>query len=592
MLRSSPKQRPLTIYCLDYRISNLPQAIRKAINKPTEGEEHSLSLGEGVQARLFIPLPEERPPAWSELFEGVIEEDLRRTLRNKSCRALLLIELSGHVFAVTFGHARHLIDYGFVKRSFGLRVVVNSVPHDKLHSIDLKHFERLSMHTKRISSSEEHLQSFGLDWRQDILRAVAGSPSDQSFAVRAAGADALVLSARYTLQDIPKILTKCLSYYDDLTYKETPFSYIDWFQPETDIETIEELDLDMCRTLIRGPSLAHEMPFLLTDEVVDSEHSGRVFIPDLSGKSCYREIDFDKIRAVLLQKSQTDKECLQLLRRSRIEIAEDGSDKFTAVSSLYDLLTWEHTQDIQDYILLSGTWIRISKDHADRIRTYIREEIPPPSTPLPQTSKHRKEDDFIAEVCDADLNMLSMQGLTHRGASMNHAIELCDILGSDKTLYCIKSGNKSKLLNHLFRQGYGAAISLLNDKPYLSGCSDLIKKAAERSDRGDLTDDYQTLISNPFNPEQHEICFCILKPKTKRWPDCIPYLAQLTLYDAALQLRIRGFRVSLQCVDVPVSAKKPKTDPPRIRSGQPSIELTSPPCATHTPSPTSCDLGS
>lgn len=543
--------RPLTIYCFDNRVTSLPFARR--IIKETAGTAYELQLRKETRSVAYIPEARDRPPQWQSLFQGLIPDLQYKNLANRSSRALLLVETQGRVFAVTYGHAKHLFNYEYVRRGYGLQAVINSVPEDRLHSIDMRQFEKLSMHTRRSTTNEESLQSFGLDWTRDILRAVTGVPDDPQFATRASGADALVLLTRYTLPELPDICDRTLEIHGLDRYKKTGFSYIDWFQPENDGETIAELDSILCTTLLRGTPT--EQPSLAADQLLDDTDTGQVRF-DVPGQHV-TNLDIEKIRTWLRQKTDDPAKCLHLLKRGRVESIEPSNQE-EALASLYEALTWEFSLDIQDYMLLSGTWIRISQDYAQRVRNEIK-QIGPPLTPLTTPSPTTDEDEYIAFACRDDPTLLNLQGLTDRGDTMSTRIELCDIISTNRTLYCIKYGNKSQVLNHLFRQGAGAASTLLNDTSFLKKCATLLEKAARRSSREDFLDDYMGIFPDSgFISANYEICFCIMKPKSDKWPLCIPYLAQITLQEAWKRMRTAGFRVSIQHIEAP---HKPKPEP-------------------------------
>src|SRR5205823_3272284 len=97
-----------------------------------------------------------------------------------SSSAVLLVEAKSRLFAVTFGQGRYMVQDEALERDFGLRVVLNTVAPDQLKSVDAKTIEDTTVHTRRDVSHESALSAFGFDISRDLLRAVTGTPVDET----------------------------------------------------------------------------------------------------------------------------------------------------------------------------------------------------------------------------------------------------------------------------------------------------------------------------------------------------------------------------------------------------------------------------
>ncbi|MEA2231579.1 MAG: hypothetical protein QOD83_1395 [Solirubrobacteraceae bacterium] len=100
-----------------------------------------------------------------------IAEDDLDDLFNASTSAALLVEADERLFALTFGHGRHLLEPEAIEQDFGLKVVLNTVEPTQLKSVDARTIDELTVHTRRDVSRDSSFSAFGLDPTRDLLRA-------------------------------------------------------------------------------------------------------------------------------------------------------------------------------------------------------------------------------------------------------------------------------------------------------------------------------------------------------------------------------------------------------------------------------------
>src|SRR5207244_3420860 len=148
-----------------------------------------------------------------------------------SSGAVLFVESSRRLFAVTFGQGRHLLEPETLESDFGLKVVLNTVAPDQLKSVDAKTIDETTMHTRRDVSRDSSFAAFGLDVSRDLLRAVTGTPQDDTLGPRLTGSDALGLHTRAQVPQLPALATRLLEAYQAEHYKEH-FDFIDYLRPE------------------------------------------------------------------------------------------------------------------------------------------------------------------------------------------------------------------------------------------------------------------------------------------------------------------------------------------------------------------------
>jgi uncharacterized protein (TIGR04141 family) len=88
--------------------------------------------GSGV---VVVAAREAHPPWWEGFLGTYIAGDDLDDLFNASTSAALLVEAGERLFALTFGHGRHLLQTEAIEQDFGLKVVLNNVAPTQLKSV-------------------------------------------------------------------------------------------------------------------------------------------------------------------------------------------------------------------------------------------------------------------------------------------------------------------------------------------------------------------------------------------------------------------------------------------------------------------------
>ncbi len=183
-----------------------------------------VQIGECV-GRLYIDKKFANPPRWSKHFVA-LGIDAAEFGEAAIPGAALLLDIEGRTFAVTFGTGRFILKPDSFEERFGLLVVLNSIKPDAIKSIDKKTIDAISKQTREQASREIDAQAFGLDIERDMLKAVAGTPTESSLGQRLAGSNSLKVLVRAELQDLPALTSAYYAKFKDKTYKEN-FPWVD-----------------------------------------------------------------------------------------------------------------------------------------------------------------------------------------------------------------------------------------------------------------------------------------------------------------------------------------------------------------------------
>ncbi len=239
------------------RLQKLTVALLKAdmtmeavLRDPTAVVSHVVpSLGEAPS--LFVASTSPHPPTWQRFLDPHVAGGLTGLFAASSA-AVLLIEASERLFAVTFGHGRHFLNAEAFEHDFGLKVVLNTVAPDQLKSVDSKTIDDTTMHTRRDVSRDSTFSAFGLDVSRDLLRAVTGTPQDVTLGPRLTGSDALGLHTRLQVPELEGLLSRLLEAYEGDAYIANGFDFIDFLRPEKSTSRLRELEARLITALTDG----------------------------------------------------------------------------------------------------------------------------------------------------------------------------------------------------------------------------------------------------------------------------------------------------------------------------------------------------
>ena len=532
---SEAKQRSLTIYLLK-------DGLRPAevIAKPAK--EYYLA-GDTRIGVLYVETRETKPPHWADFFSGYVSaKDLGLVA---SSSAALLVQSASRLFAITFGQGRYLLDADCIEERFGFKVVLNSIPPERLKSIDKKSFDAIDSNSRVQASREAEAQDFGIDAEQDLLRAVTGIPNDPILGTRLSGRDALNAVARCDLSELCDLLPLYLSKYHEETYK----THFPWVDNIREVTSTEHLDLTLIDILndIRTSSNTAKC-WIAVPEIVDWERVDGFRYSTRTDASIHHDLHLPGFFSSL---RNSDLLTVTELKR-RHAYAVDGDGLTLNRWPVYKCIHCEIEIDGITYVLSAGKWYAITRDLSDLVNAFF-ERLPRYEKSLPQYEDAR-ESEYCARVAkDSDGELLLMDQKFVRVAGRTNSIEFCDLYGSDYALIHVKRYGTSNVLNHLFAQGL------------MSGeCLKTLEGFAE---------ELNAMLSEPFKvPEgniprdvsRFTVVFAIISESDK--PLELPFFARVTLRQVAKRLMSVNYNVRLLQIPVARSLtrlERVPTKPPR-----------------------------
>jgi uncharacterized protein (TIGR04141 family) len=473
---------------------------------------------------LFVAGRPPHAPGWTRFLAPHVTGNLD-ALFTASASAVLLFESASRVFAVTFGQGRHLLDSEAYEQDFGLKVVLNTVAPDQLKSVDAKTIEETTLHTRRDVSRDSSFNAFGLDISRDLLRAVTGTPQDESLAHRVTGSAALGLWTRAQLPELPALAERLLAEYESDDYKRN-FDFVDFLRPEKRASRIRELEATLVDALnARDIDDAH----MAAPEILDPLDLGGFRFSSEPGE----DVAADPRISAYLDSHSGDDIDLETLKSDRL-IAVRSDGEIYQRWSVYRSIVFEVTHAGDLYVLTGGEWFRVNLDFKQRVYDEVdaldqRQDLPTADAGTDEGAYNVKAAEALDALC-LDRKLVFDGGPDR--------MEICDVLTRDGGFIHVKQRGASSTLSHLFAQGVNSAERLLQDAEFRT-------QAREVVEREDASFVEVVPATRPADPSAFEVTFAVITRSTRPTPLTLPFFSVVSLRAAAARLRAFGFRVSV-----------------------------------------------
>lgn len=498
------------------------------------------SLAYLVRGHFKIPKVE-----WSADLSQLVGEDT--SLDDKKAAALLLVAVEGEVFAMGFGQGYRLVPDELKDPDFGLRFAVRAVDPDRVRDIVRKSMIRVGRQDATFMSAGQPIGSIGVRRHAEIVRKLGGELSADMLGLEGNGEMAVDGSAGLRLS-IPLDSAKLVTLLEHIiriceTDVHPSFAFIEAIRPVRDTALSERLDRLLGKGILgeRDILLSLSIPVDLSHRLADAmSYNIRIGAAWLRGRPSL-EMDDIATRCRVVR-------CLPAaaLRKGRIELS-DQRDGHSVLGSAPAIRWLEAAVAIGDrqYLLIDGEWHEIGAEFLSSISGQVKELIAAECmTTLPAWTKGERERDYNLRVQD-ELGRSSYLCLDRQGVRTDfhrNGFEVCDLLGPEGELICVKPAKGSGPLSHLFNQGFVAVETLLHDPEARRRFSELVAAASFGT------------RSVPLDYRPKKVVFAIhLTTGRTLTPDSLFPFAQVALVNMATTLK------SLYDVDVEVIGIPPES---------------------------------
>jgi uncharacterized protein (TIGR04141 family) len=481
---------------------------------------------------LFVHAPPPHAPGWQSYIAPHVRGGLAN-LFSGGAAAVLLLGVDGRDFAVGFGQSRHLLNDEAFEEDFGLRVVLNTVAPDRLRSVDAKNIDETTMHTRLDLSRESSFSTFGLDVTHDLVRAVTGTPTDETLAHRFTGADALGVSTRTQLPELPQLGHRLLEAFGSDDYKRN-FDFIDYLRPEKKPSRISELNNVLLHALNRREI---DDLHLAAPEPLDwMEILGFRFTSDGGAAA---DVDPDPRISRYLSSVAGRELDLDDLKSDRMVAIRAADHRPLADWSIFKCVVYQVDLDDDMYVLSAGRWFRVSRGCKERVYGDVADlrqfvGLPDADPKTNEDAYNRKAAVSLGALC------LDQQFVYDGGPDK---MEICDILTPAGGMIHVKQRGSSSTLSHLFAQGVNAAERMLSDAEFRRQARHVVRNADPAF--------ADVIAEGRPDPSALEVTFAVITRSQRETPLTLPFFSVLSLRTAVQRLRALGCPVSVAPVREP-----------------------------------------
>jgi uncharacterized protein (TIGR04141 family) len=487
----------------------------------------AVRIGRERLGTIYIKPPRQHPPAWLSLFEGVINEPLL----NASTAAVLITQAQQRTFALTFGYGRALLNPAAVQEHFGLKATLNSVGSDNIRTVDRLRLDS-AQHSRTQASRSTSIGDFGLDIDQDLLRAVTGTPRDQSLGRQLTGRDALQTTVKLTLADIPGLLARLLTEYNKQDYQRD-FPWIDHIREINDPSTREALDQQLVAKLRRGDL---DYAWLAVPEIIDWARTKGFKYRNARSAPEHPDLHLNDFLQELRNPADL---CLDHLKQRYAHAISDETGQVFDHWPIYRCLYAELETGQDTFVLTDGAWYRVQRDFVQLINSAIS-SIPAPTLQLPPFDDANEAAYNQRVARTSAFALMDRNLITHPGGT--DKIELCDLYTTSGEFVHVKRHARSSTLSHLFAQGVTAAELFLQEPEFRRKANDLLP----------ATHRWPHPEDRPA-PADYTVVYAIISQSPK--PLRLPFFSRVTLRNAQRRLTTFGYKVCLAKIPTQQAAR-------------------------------------
>jgi len=461
---TSPKKRPLSIWLLKVGFDATNSLV------PThglQGPENATKLSEG--ASLFVSHSVANPPWWKDYF------GLASDLRQSSVSAILFLQVSERVFAVTMGNCISQVRPEAYEYDFGLLVTLNCVDPEKLRNTDTSS-PSTARQQRTQSAKLSDLNYFDFERDAHVLRSLTGlaRPEYASIMRSVTGSAQVRFTSAAAASDLPELCGKLLDIYSKTDYRSN-FPEIHNVRPIRDPKTLDSLNAALVNSLnTQDPNVGVAVP-----EILDFARARyfRLSGPKVGVSDLLEDFDTNVLFKYLLERNE-EPLCLSAddLKRYRVAVLDEGENQ-TASFSLYRCLIYELflSASAKHCHLIDGSWYSFDANYVSRVQNELAPLFSDPKLPA---SVGGHEEHYNLQMASALGGIcLDKKNLSPKGMSQ---IEPCDVvtlhIDGGIVLNHVKMGTGSSELSHLFYQGQNSMTLLREDPNAVERLSDLFKR--------------------------------------------------------------------------------------------------------------------
>lgn len=531
------KVHHLSIFLIKQQFTTSHEVIKvEACDAPAE-----VAIAGHRTGPLFVRKNPPSPPKWSALFKEFINP---RDLAVEGVAAAFFVKINERCFVLAFGQGgRFLLRDDVIEERFGLLCALNAVDPKTFRCVDVQSLNAIESHMRIQSGQETTPDQFGLSVEQDMLKAIVGAPKNPILGNRMAGSDALAVSVRLDLSDLPFLLDEYRKLFEAELNAED-YQWVNNISTTKSAAVISALESALEARMSAGQfdgiwlSIPEIIEWTTVKGFMYSPHGDGILHPDINMEGFRKTVDGPIT--------------LEVLRARHVHCADADHKKVFKSWSVFKCLYAEIELDGVTHVLNDGKWFNIAKDFVERTsQDYAA--IPLSNIKLPEY-QGGGEGAYNAQVAALEPMIYDLlddkKKVMHGGG--HGQVEICDLFSSNRELIHVKMYGKSSVLSHLFAQGF------------VSGQLIQIDPKFREKVRAKLASTHRELLKIEPKPERES--FTIIYAIISDAPDAelhLPFFSKVNLVNTRKVLLGFGYKVELLKIAVNDAYAKTVTIPPK-----------------------------
>ncbi len=324
-------------------------------------KQHDVVDGDSHIGRLYRALATEREPSWAGILKPYVANFPK--LLNRSHSSVLLIEKAERWFAITFGYGWTLLVDDVAEESFGLRVTLNSIAEEGIRAVNVTSMEAFANQRQTQSIQHGPIRQFGIDYEQEVVRAISGQPADSKLGAFMVGKGPLSIRARTKLSSLPILLGRYIKQFESEAFKEK-FDGIDQISEIRDPKRVDALNLQVVAKVNEKET---QYMWLGPPEVINWEEIvGFAFAQapsELTANPCIEDL----LQELALGSGDAS---VALLKRRHL-YGFDGDGNYVKKWSLFKSLHCEISDETSTCVLSNGTWFEVERNFVRKVNKAV-----------------------------------------------------------------------------------------------------------------------------------------------------------------------------------------------------------------------------
>jgi uncharacterized protein (TIGR04141 family) len=494
---------------------------------------------------------EEKEAEWTGEFATTTGLDLAYSERR--CGGVLLLDIDGNAYALSYGNGYRLIPDELTDQRFGLSFLIRRLDGGQVKDLVRRRANARGRTDSTVVAAGAPVWMLGVAENVEIIRRIGGCAKNlkvtfSSASDRVVNVEGSVgLRMRFGVE--PDALVADIRECARVCRDEEPdpaLEFIEYVQPVADADTKAILD-DELEKLLAAPvaDVGERLIPVVPTSVLQHFGQAHTFTIRIGNARTDPVPSLEMTDILRRTRVQRDGERVNALRCGQVCLNDDEAGKEVLASARADKwLEASVSVGARRFFLMDGDWFEIGADYIRASRDAIARLFPAtPTISLPPWSltERRTEYDYNCYVAASSLGRylcLDKSRVVRDPLGVRSPLEICDLLGPGNELIHVKRAEGSAPLSHLFSQGLISAQSLVAGPPAVR--ERFVETAAELSHGRSLAAD--------FKPAK--VVYAILMPKGRGLtPDTLFPFSQATLAHAA---RILGtYGIDVEVIGIP-----------------------------------------